>query len=256
MTVEAPSKALEDLLMAVDFQEGQTYLVSADGDRVTLCGFTAETTPELQALYTEAFPPRAERRRQHHVVSPTVGAMTVGLLLAAGEGRRFGGPKALARDDDGTSWLLRAVQALRPCSEVVVVLGAEAERAAALLPMSVVAHPRGRLGRGDGRLAPGRAGGAGPRPTTTRRSSRSWTCPTSTPRSSPGSSPPRSGRGDLARAAYDGVPGHPVLLGRDHWAGVVASATGDRGARDYLAAHDVDLVECGDLATGVDVDQR
>jgi hypothetical protein len=56
VTVEAPSKALEDLLMAVDFQEGQTYLVSADGDRVTLCGFTAETTPELQALYAEAFP--------------------------------------------------------------------------------------------------------------------------------------------------------------------------------------------------------
>ncbi|HYY10374.1 MAG TPA: NTP transferase domain-containing protein, partial [Kineosporiaceae bacterium] len=24
----------------------------------------------------------------------------------------------------------------------------------------------------------------------------------------------------LARAAFDGVPGHPVLLGRDHWAGV------------------------------------
>ena len=63
-------------------------------------------------------------------------------------------------------------------------------------------------------------------------------------------------RGDLARAAYEGVPGHPVLLGRDHWAGVVASATGDRGARDYLAAHDVVLVECGDLATGADVDQR
>ena len=56
VTVEAPSKALEDLLMAVDFQEGQTYLVSADGDRVTLCGFTAETTPELEALYSEAFP--------------------------------------------------------------------------------------------------------------------------------------------------------------------------------------------------------
>jgi hypothetical protein len=56
VTVEAPSKALEDLLLAVDFQEGQTYLVSADGDRVTLCGFTAETNPELEALYTEAFP--------------------------------------------------------------------------------------------------------------------------------------------------------------------------------------------------------
>lgn len=56
VTVEAPSKALEDLLMAVDFQEGRTYLVSADGDRVTLCGFTAEADPELEALYAEAFP--------------------------------------------------------------------------------------------------------------------------------------------------------------------------------------------------------
>jgi hypothetical protein len=56
VTVEAPGGSLDDLLMAVDFQEGQTYLVSADGDRVTLCGFTAETSPELEAMYTEAFP--------------------------------------------------------------------------------------------------------------------------------------------------------------------------------------------------------
>jgi hypothetical protein len=55
VTVEAPSKALEDLLLAVDFQEGRSYLVSADGDRVTLCGFTAETSPELETLYAEAF---------------------------------------------------------------------------------------------------------------------------------------------------------------------------------------------------------
>jgi CTP:molybdopterin cytidylyltransferase MocA len=64
------------------------------------------------------------------------------------------------------------------------------------------------------------------------------------------------GRATLARAAYDGVPGHPVLLGRDHWPGVVETATGDRGARDYLADHEVELVECGDLATGTDVDHR
>ena len=55
VTVEAPSESLQDLLMAVDFQEGKSYLVSADGDRVTLCGFTAEQNPELQALYDEAF---------------------------------------------------------------------------------------------------------------------------------------------------------------------------------------------------------
>jgi hypothetical protein len=55
VTVEAPSKDLQDLLMAVDFQEGRTYLVSATADRVTLCGFTAEENPELRALYDEAF---------------------------------------------------------------------------------------------------------------------------------------------------------------------------------------------------------
>ncbi len=66
-----------------------------------------------------------------------------------------------------------------------------------------------------------------------------------------------AGPASLARAAYDGVPGHPVLLGRDHWAEVARTARGDRGARDHLARHGdaVRLVECGDLATGADVDE-
>ena len=181
--------------------------------------------------------------------------MTVGLLLAAGAGERFGGPKALARDDDGTSWLLRSVQALRPCSEIVVVLGAEAEQAAALLPMSV---SRIRAdGWSEGMGASLRAGLTALASTSHEAAlvslvdlpdvdaavvARLLTTVT--------------GPGDLARAAYDGVPGHPVLIGRDHWAGVIEVATGDRGARDYLAAHEVALVECGDLATGEDVDMR
>ena len=65
-------------------------------------------------------------------------------------------------------------------------------------------------------------------------------------------------RGGLAsepsRAAYGGVAGHPTLIGRDHWAGVIEVALGDRGARDYFGAHEHRLVECGDLATGRDVD--
>ncbi len=60
----------------------------------------------------------------------------------------------------------------------------------------------------------------------------------------------------LARAYYDGRPGHPVVIGREHVAGVIASAVGDRGARDYFAAHPHQSVECGDLATGLDVDVR
>ena len=48
--------------------------------------------------------------------------MTRGLLLAAGEGRRMGKPKALVED-----WLPRSVVALRDggCEGVTVVLGAE-----------------------------------------------------------------------------------------------------------------------------------
>jgi nicotine blue oxidoreductase len=179
----------------------------------------------------------------------------VGLLLAAGSGERFGGPKALARDGDGTSWLLRSVQALRPCDEIVVVLGAEAERAAALLPMSVSRIRADDWAEGMG--ASLRAGLSALAPTGHEAALVSLV---DLPDVDAGVVArlvaSATGPGDLARAAYDGVPGHPVLIGRDHWEGVVATATGDRGARDYLATHEVVLVECGDLATGADVDSR
>lgn len=59
----------------------------------------------------------------------------------------------------------------------------------------------------------------------------------------------------LRRAAYAGRPAHPVLLGRSHWAGVRESATGDAGARGYLAGHpDIELIEVGDVAVPDDVD--
>ena len=47
-----------------------------------------------------------------------------GLLLAAGSGSRMGTPKALLRDDDGSSWLVRAVATLRDggCDRVTVAV--------------------------------------------------------------------------------------------------------------------------------------
>ncbi|MCW2735960.1 NTP transferase domain-containing protein [Nocardioides sp.] len=179
----------------------------------------------------------------------------VGLLLAAGAGARFGGPKALARDPDGTSWLLRSVQSLRPCAEIVVVLGAEAEQAAALLPMSVARVRADDWAEGMGASL------------RTGLSALPWSAydaalvtlvdlPDVDAAVVARVVAAATGPDVLARAAYDGVPGHPVLIGRDHWAGVVETATGDRGARDYLAPREVALVECGDLATGVDVDSR
>jgi CTP:molybdopterin cytidylyltransferase MocA len=59
----------------------------------------------------------------------------------------------------------------------------------------------------------------------------------------------------LRRAAYHGRGAHPVLIGRSHWAGVIGSATGDAGARGYLAGNPaLELVECGDVADPDDVD--
>lgn len=53
--VSTPSEQLQDLLVAVDFQRGRTYLVSSLDGRVSLCGFTNESDPGLEALYEEAF---------------------------------------------------------------------------------------------------------------------------------------------------------------------------------------------------------
>ena len=64
-----------------------------------------------------------------------------------------------------------------------------------------------------------------------------------------------AGADALVRATYDGRPGHPVLIGRNHWEGVLATAHDDQGAREYLAAHEHLTCECGDLATGNDVDE-
>ncbi len=60
----------------------------------------------------------------------------------------------------------------------------------------------------------------------------------------------------LAFAAYDGAPGHPVVIGRDHWIAVAAAVRGDVGARPYLRAHGAEAVECADLWSGADRDVR
>jgi nicotine blue oxidoreductase len=60
----------------------------------------------------------------------------------------------------------------------------------------------------------------------------------------------------LVVGGYGERRAHPVLLGRDHWAGVAAGATGDRGARDYLRTHadQVVTVPVGHLADDTDLD--
>lgn len=176
--------------------------------------------------------------------------MISGLLLAAGAGRRMGTPKALVDD-----WLIRSVEVLREggCDDVTVVLGASADEARALLPADqrvVVAEDWD-----EGMGASLRVGLEALGPDVEAAVIHLVDLP------DVGSDVvarvvAAGSDSGLARAAYHGVPGHPVLIGRDHWAGVVEAAVGDQGARGYLKAHDVRLVECGDLAGGDDVDRR
>ncbi|WP_067815644.1 nucleotidyltransferase family protein [Nocardia inohanensis] len=65
----------------------------------------------------------------------------------------------------------------------------------------------------------------------------------------------REAESGLARAVFGGMPGHPVVLGRGHWAGVSAAAHGNSGAGSYLRQRaDMVCVTCDDLATGLDQD--
>ena len=174
---------------------------------------------------------------------------TTGLLLAAGGGRRMGRPKALV---DG--WLVRSVEALAACDDVVVVLGAAADEARALLvahDVTVVVNPEWESGMGSSLYA-------GLAHVAHGEATRWLLSLVDLPDVGADVVERLLAQADepsvLARAVFDGRPGHPVLLGRDHWAGVLDSASGDEGARAYLAAHDVVGVECADLATGADVD--
>ncbi len=55
VTVTAPSEQLQELLVAVDFQVDGRYLVTAFQDTVTLCGFSAAYSEDLDQLYQEAY---------------------------------------------------------------------------------------------------------------------------------------------------------------------------------------------------------
>ncbi len=53
--VKAVDPTLEKLILGPEFRTGSTYLVSATGDRVSLCGLSAAASPRLLSLYEQAF---------------------------------------------------------------------------------------------------------------------------------------------------------------------------------------------------------
>ncbi|GIJ69066.1 nucleotidyltransferase family protein [Virgisporangium ochraceum] len=179
-----------------------------------------------------------------------------GLLLAAGGGTRYGMPKALV-SDGGTLWVDRALGVLRDggCAPLVVVIGAAAAevRAQADLGDAIIVE---NTGWADGMGSSLRAGLAALGPTAAPAVVVMLV-------DTPGITPDavravgtHAAPGALALATYGDRDGHPVLLGRDHWPGVVELATGDSGARAYLRNNPdtVVRVPCDRIADGADVD--
>src|SRR3982751_3241659 len=163
----------------------------------------------------------------------------------------MGLPKALVEDARG-SWLARGVALLRHggCGRVTVVLGAEAERARPLtadLDVTAVVALDWAEGMGASLRTGLRSLHGSPEDGAVVSL---VDLPDLVPEVVSRVIAASSGSSALARATYHGRPGHPVLLGRHHWAGVIESAVGDQGARTYLADREVKLVECGDLASG------
>ena len=180
-----------------------------------------------------------------------------GLLLAAGAGRRMGGPKALV-ELDGEPLVARGLRALRDggLDPRVVVLGAHADAARAA---AEAADPAATVvvadGWADGMGASLRAGLAA---LGAAAVDAVLVLLVDTPGIGPEALARVAGaatRDGLVRGGYDGRPGHPVVLGAEHLAGAAAAAHDDVGARGYLAGRDdVRSVEVGDVATREDVD--
>lgn len=171
----------------------------------------------------------------------------------------MGVPKALLADNSGVPYLDRAIGTLLEggCKSVTVVLGAAADEAKDIMRLhgwaddedvSVVVNEKWAEGMGSSLVAGLAASDADAAvvllvdlPDVHDRVVARLVA--------------LAAPDTLARATYDGRPGHPVLIGRAHWEGVRESAAGDRGARAYLDAHGVRDVPCEDLATGRDLDR-
>ena len=56
------------------------------------------------------------------------------------------------------------------------------------------------------------------------------------------------------RATFQGQPGHPVILNRDHVTRVISRLPDETGAKVILKDMDILGIECSDLSSGKDID--
>jgi CTP:molybdopterin cytidylyltransferase MocA len=190
-----------------------------------------------------------------------------GVLLAAGEGSRFGQPKALV-ELNGQTLAERGVGLLRAggADPILVVTGA--------VPLELdgtltVDNPQWRTGMGSSlRAALQALTEAGPGPDIGPEIGPEIGTAIGAVVVALADQPlvgaeavarliaAYCGGASVAVAAYDGQPRNPVLLAREHWPEVMATATGDQGARTFLRTRPelVTLVECGDTGRPDDID--
>ena len=178
--------------------------------------------------------------------------MTIaGLVLAAGEGKRFGGPKA-PYIHNGERLVDKAVTVLTEagCDPIFVVLGAWIGEVPGATVLENEQWPTGMgssLQVGLSHLnaesdisevvvslvdLPGLTAEAVARIVNTP--------------------------GEIVVATYDAKRGHPVKFASSTWPELIKSASGDQGARSYIADNpdQIVLAEVGDVATGEDMDVR
>ncbi|SDM01810.1 nicotine blue oxidoreductase [Nonomuraea maritima] len=170
-----------------------------------------------------------------------------GLLLAAGSGSRLGRPKALV-EYAGERLVDRGVRLLEEggCHPVVVVLGAAAVQVRGAV---TVRNPDWASGMGSSLRV-----GLAALPPQTRAV---VVALVDQPLIGPGAVRELIVSGaDLAVATYGGRRRNPVLIGREHFAGVAELAVGDVGARPYLAAHPelITEVPCDAYGDPADID--
>jgi len=171
-------------------------------------------------------------------------------LLAAGEGSRFGRPKALV-ELDGQTLAERGVNTLLVggADPIFVVTGAAPVE---LDGIHTIYNQHWRTGMGSSLRAALRALPPGVDAVVVALADQPLVGAEAVARLIAAY---RAGAA-VAVAAYEGKPRNPVLLAREHWPEVIATAAGDQGARAFLRARPdlVTLIECGDTGRPDDID--
>ncbi|WDZ84094.1 nucleotidyltransferase family protein [Micromonospora cathayae] len=178
------------------------------------------------------------------------------MIIAAGGGRRIGGPEALLHLGE-RPLVDQMIDVLTEagCTQNVVVLGAaaaEVRRTAELAGATVVVNQAWGTGVGSSI----RAGLAALADDTIE-------AVVVVPVDMPGLTVAAVRRvaalpypDALVCATYGGLRGYPMLFGRRHWPGIATLASADVGARPYLLAHKDLIVDiaCDTVADGSRVD--